>query len=61
LRWHVSAAMDDRIPDFHQLTSLAGRELILPKEARFYPKGDVPKWRVERLKKQGVASLVRSI
>lgn len=50
LRWHISSALDDRIPDFHQLTSLAGRELILPRAPRFYPKGDVLKWRLERLK-----------
>lgn len=57
LRWHISAALDDRIPDFHQLTSLKGRELILPKEARYFPKGDVLHWRLDRLKKHGNAGL----
>jgi len=41
--------LDDRIPDFNQLTSLAGRQLILPKEPRFFPKCESLAWRLQRL------------
>lgn len=47
--WHVSPALDDRIPDFNQLTSLAGRQLILPKEPRFFLKRESLAWRLQRL------------
>lgn len=50
LCWHVSPALDDRIPDFNQLTSLAGRQLILPKEPRFIPKRESLAWRLQRLR-----------
>lgn len=39
--WHVSPALDDRIPDFNQL--------ILPKEPRFFPKRESLAWRLQRL------------
>lgn len=49
LCWHVSPSLDNRIPDFNQLTSLAGRQLILPKEPRFFPKRESLAWRLQRL------------
>jgi putative restriction endonuclease len=50
LKWHVSKALDARIPDFRALCELAGRPLILPTEARLYPKRECLEWRRERLK-----------
>jgi putative restriction endonuclease len=49
-RWHVSKALDRRIPDFRALCNLDGRELVLPSEARMYPKRDALEWRMERLR-----------
>ena len=49
LRWHVSARLDRRIPDFERLCSLEGRELLLPTEPRLYPKREALAWRVGRL------------
>ncbi len=44
--WHVSAALDDRIPDFRVLTGLKGKPMFLPREPRFYPKREVLEWRL---------------
>jgi putative restriction endonuclease len=49
-RWHIHRALDDRVPDFAHLVRLKGRELILPKEARFYPKREALEWRLERMR-----------
>ena len=49
LRWHVSARLDRRIPDFERLCSLDGRELLLPTEPRLYPKREALAWRVGQL------------
>ena len=49
-RWHVSKVLDRRIPDFRTLCELDGRELLLPSEARMYPKRDALEWRIERLR-----------
>lgn len=51
LKWHVSRQLDDRIPDFTSLVSLAGRNLFLPSEKRFAPKREVLEWRLERLRR----------
>jgi putative restriction endonuclease len=48
-KWHVSKLLDPRIPDFQELCNLAGRPLILPKEARLYPKRKSLEWRMEKL------------
>ncbi|EKD97975.1 MAG: hypothetical protein ACD_23C00645G0002 [uncultured bacterium] len=54
LRWHVSPLLDDRIADHSRLTSLAGRFILLPKEARFAPKREVLEWRLDRLRRAGL-------
>ncbi len=51
LRWHVSRVLDRRIPDFARLTSLHGRPLFLPREARFAPKRESLEWRLEQLRR----------
>lgn len=50
LRWHVSPALDDRVPDFARLIALQGRSLFLPTERRFAPKEEALAWRQDRLR-----------
>lgn len=46
-RWHISRKkLDDRIPDHRLLTMLQGKDLILPREKRMYPRQDALEWRV---------------
>ncbi len=47
--WHVSGALDDRVPDYKRLTDLKGRKLILPAEKRLWPKRESLAWRMEHL------------
>lgn len=49
LRWHVSARLDPRIPDLRTLCELEGRELLPPREPRFYPKKEALEWRLAQL------------
>ncbi len=51
-RWHVSAILDDRIPDLELLVGLAGKPLSLPKELRFAPKREALAWRFEKLRRR---------
>jgi putative restriction endonuclease len=48
-KWHVSRALDRRVPDFRALVDLHGQPLFLPAEARMYPKQDALEWRLSRL------------
>lgn len=49
-RWHVSRKkLDERIPDHRLLTSLEGKELLLPREQRMYPRKDALEWRLNTL------------
>lgn len=50
LKWHVSKALDARIPDFQTLCSLQGKSLLGPAEARLTPKREALEWRLERLR-----------
>lgn len=56
LKWHVSPALDDRVPDYRHMLDLEGRTLFLPTEARMYPKRESLAWRLERLRDPGWAS-----
>lgn len=49
-RWHVSPALDRRIPDVEALTNLEGQPIFLPHEARFTPKRESLEWRMIRLR-----------
>jgi putative restriction endonuclease len=49
-RWQVSSRLDTRIPDHQVFSSLAGKPLILPKEARWYPRRDALEWRVKAMR-----------
>jgi putative restriction endonuclease len=51
LKWHVSALLDDRVPDFAMLVALAGRPLFLPIEPRFAPKREALEWRLHALRR----------
>jgi putative restriction endonuclease len=51
LRWHVSEALDDRVPDYDKFVALRGRILILPPEKRYAPKEAALAWRLERLRR----------
>lgn len=51
LKWYVSGAVDDRIPDFSRLVALRGRSLFLPTEKRFAPKTASLAWRLDRLRR----------
>ena len=58
LKWHVSSALDARVPDYAGLIALEGKALFLPAEARMYPKRDVLEWRVDRLREAGWSAAV---
>jgi putative restriction endonuclease len=48
-KWHVSRALDRRIPDNKMLIELEGQPLFLPREFRMYPKREALEWRESRL------------
>lgn len=48
--WHVSKAIDTRIPDFQPLLALDGQAVLRPKDRRMWPKQDVLAWRFDRLR-----------
>jgi putative restriction endonuclease len=52
LKWHVSPALDKRVPDFRVFVDLEGQSLFSPREPRFRPKREVLEWRLERLRRQ---------
>jgi putative restriction endonuclease len=51
-KWHVSPGLDSRISDFKMLLELEGQPVLLPLEAKFYPKRAVLEWRIERLRQK---------
>lgn len=52
LRWHVSPALDKRVPDFRLFVDLEGQPLFPPREARYIPKRESLEWRMDRLRNQ---------
>lgn len=48
--WHVSRALDDRIPDFRVFAELEGRSIFKPGELRRIPKQAALIWRRDRLR-----------
>jgi putative restriction endonuclease len=48
-RWHVHPGLDERIPDYRRLVMLQHKPLLLPREARMYPRRDVLEWRLRQL------------
>lgn len=52
-RWHVSRALDDRVPDLRRMVSLHDRPLLLPAQRSLWPREDVLRWRMDRLRDIG--------
>jgi hypothetical protein len=52
---HVARQLDRRIRDFEVLVDLEGEDLLLPAQARLYPKREALQWRVARLGTRGWA------
>ena len=50
MKWHVSKLIDDRIADNKAIADLEGKELILPKDKRFWPRSDALESRHSTLK-----------
>ncbi len=50
MKWHVSKLIDDRIADNKVIADLEGKELILPKDKRFWPRYDALESRHSTLK-----------
>ena len=48
--WHVSTALDNRIPDFRAFAELDRRSIFKPGEFRRIPKQDALAWRIDRLR-----------
>lgn len=51
--WHVSPALDSRIPDFAVLLALEGKPIFLPVQTRYAPKRESLEWRIARLRSKG--------
>jgi putative restriction endonuclease len=51
LKWHVSPALDKRVPDFRIFVDLEGQPVFAPREVRFIPKREALAWRMERLRR----------
>ncbi len=47
--WKVSNQIDDRVPDFQELSRLNGRKLFLPPQSSLWPKQEALEWRIARL------------
>lgn len=50
LRWHVSKLLDPRLRDNAALLELHGTNLLVPQNARYRPREDALKYRLERLR-----------
>jgi putative restriction endonuclease len=48
-RWHVSKLLDDRVADNQPLLALSGKNLMLPKDEKRWPRKDALQWRFDRL------------
>ena len=49
-KWYVSGRLDARIADFRILLALRGQPLLLPAQARMYPKREALEWRLRHLR-----------
>lgn len=50
MKWHVSKLVDTRIADNRPLLDLVGRDILLPKDKRFWPRKDALESRMLALK-----------
>ena len=51
LKWHVSKLVEQRIADNQPLIALEGKDLLLPRDKRFWPREDALQQRVGMLKR----------
>ncbi len=49
-KWHVSQVLDSRLRDNQALLDLDGKDVLLPRDQRYWPKAEALEWRVERLR-----------
>ena len=48
-KWHVTKGLDSRIRDYEDLLSLEGKEILLPKNKKYWPKKESLEWAVGHL------------
>ena len=48
-KWHVSKALDDRLPDNKPILELEGRTILLPKDKALWPNKQALQWRMQHL------------
>lgn len=53
LKWHVSPILDSRIRDNAELLEFEGKNLLLPKKEKLWPKPEALEWRIKNLLKPG--------
>jgi putative restriction endonuclease len=51
LKWHVSPVLDSRIRDNTELLEFEGKNLLLPKKQKLWPKQEALEWRMQNLLK----------
>ena len=49
MKWHVSTALDRRLPDHQKLLEPDGERIILPRDSLWHPKDESLRWRIEQL------------
>lgn len=47
--WRISKQIDDRVPDFQELSRLDGRKLFLPSQSNLWPKREALEWRASQI------------
>jgi putative restriction endonuclease len=47
--WKISKQIDDRVPDFQELSRLDGRKLFLPSQSTLWPKREALEWRTAQI------------
>lgn len=47
--WKISKQIDDRVPDFQELSRLDGRKLFLPSQSTLWPKREALEWRAAQI------------
>ncbi|MDH5802818.1 MAG: HNH endonuclease [Gammaproteobacteria bacterium] len=51
LKWHVTKDLDPRIRDYEGLIGLEGKEILLPKNKKYWPKKESLEWAIANLNK----------
>ena len=48
-KWHVTKGLESRIRDYEDLLNLEGKEILLPKSKKYWPKKESLEWAVSHL------------